>query len=213
MKPPPKIVRLAILVALVAAIVYGTINMDWRLRAAFVLWIAFFTYWGIQARNRLPDERSERKSSTAVHQVMLNGALVLLFVPVPGLTGWFLPERWHWTVVVGAIIQAGFAALAVWARRHLGRNWAAEVRVGIGHELICSGPYRYLRHPIYTAMLGMALGTAIASSQYHALLGVAIIFVAYIRKTRLEEDILGQTFGEQYATYRRRSWRLVPPIF
>jgi protein-S-isoprenylcysteine O-methyltransferase Ste14 len=62
-------------------------------------------------------------------------------------------------------------------------------------------------------MLGMFLGTAIASGQYHALLGVAILFVAYIRKTRLEEEILSRTFPTDYDAYRRGTWRLVPPIF
>ncbi len=190
------------------------IHVDWdRLRPAFVLWVVFFTYWSIEARNKAPTERGERTRSTAFHQVMLNVALLLLFISVPGLNGWFLPEHWRGTVIAGALVQASCIALAVWARRHLGRNWAAEVRIGVGHELVRSGPYRRLRHPIYTAMLGMSLGTAIASSQYHALVGVAILFVAYLRKTRLEEDILGQTFGDQYEAYRRASWRLLPPVF
>jgi len=60
----------------------------------------------------------------------------------------------------------------------------------VDHELVRTGPYRLLRHPIYTAMLGMFLGTAIASSQFHALLGLAILVVAYLRKTRLEDQIL-----------------------
>ena len=147
------------------------------------------------------------------HQLVLNLAVVLLFWPAPGLKGWFLPQRWHFLVAVGAIIQAGFIVLAVWARRHLGSNWAAEVRIGVGHQLIRTGPYGVLRHPIYTAMLGMSLGTAIASSQYHALVGLAILSLAYLRKTRLEEQILSQTFGSDYASYRRETWRLVPLVF
>jgi protein-S-isoprenylcysteine O-methyltransferase Ste14 len=221
MKRVPRAVRLAIVAAVVfAPIGYAEGRFGWqmqldreRLLPAFVLWVVFFVYWGMESRNKAPTERGERTWSTVVHQVVLNVALLLLFIPVPGLTGWFLPERWRGTVVVGAIVQASFLALAVWARRHLGRNWAAEVRIGVGHELVRSGPYRRLRHPIYTAMLGMFVGTAIASSQYHALLGVALLFVAYLRKTRLEEEILSQTFGDEYTAYRRGSWRLVPPLF
>lgn len=156
---------------------------------------------------------SESKASTAFHQIVLNAALLLLFIPVPGLTGWFLPRRFHFLVAVGAIIQAGFFALAIWARRHLGKNWAAEVRIGEGHELVRTGPYRMLRHPIYTAMLGMFAGTAIASSQYHALLAVAILVIAYLRKTRLEENILQKTFGPEWDAYRQDTWRLVPLLF
>jgi protein-S-isoprenylcysteine O-methyltransferase Ste14 len=70
-----------------------------------------------------------------------------------------------------------------------------------------------LRHPIYTAMLGMFLGTAIASSQFHALIGLALLVVAYLRKTRLEDQILAQTFGADYDAYRRHTWALVPLLF
>jgi protein-S-isoprenylcysteine O-methyltransferase Ste14 len=132
---------------------------------------------------------------------------------VPGLTGCFLPCRLHFFVAVGAIVQAGFILLAVWARRHLGRNWSAEVRIAVDHQLVRTGPYRLLRHPIYTAMLGMFLGTAIAASQYHALLGLAILLVAYLRKTRLEEHILRQTFVADYDAYCRGTWALVPLLF
>ena len=76
-----------------------------------------------------------------------------------------------------------------------------------------SGPYRFLRHPIYTAMLGMFLGTAIASSQYHALLGVAILILAYLRKSRLEDQILAQNFSKEYEDYQRDTWALVPFVF
>jgi protein-S-isoprenylcysteine O-methyltransferase Ste14 len=189
-------------------------DIEWnRVLPSLGLWVLFFVYWGIAGRNSAPTARTEGGRSTAVHQILLNVALVLLFWEAPGLTGWFLPQRWHFLVPVGLIIQAGFLLLAVWARRHLGRNWAAEVRVAADHQLIDTGPYRRLRHPIYTAMLGMFLGTAIASSQYHALLGLAILVVAYLRKTRLEEQILSQTFGARYDTYRRDTWSLVPLVF
>lgn len=184
-----------------------------RIIPAAILWIIFSVYWTVASRNSAPSQSSESKASTALHQVILNVALLLLFVPVPGLRGWFLPQRFHFLVVVGAIVQAAFFLLAVSARRHLGRNWSAEVRIGEGHELVRTGPYRFLRHPIYTAMLGMFLGTAIASSQYHALLGIVILVVAYFRKTRLEENILRQTFGADYDAYERETWSLVPLLF
>lgn len=189
-------------------------DLEWnRLTPSFVLWIIFSVYWSIEARNSAKSQDSESKWSTALHQVVLNVALVILIAPVPHLTLWFLPQRWHFLVAVGVAIQIAFFALAIWARRHLGKNWAAEVRIGEGHELVTSGPYRHLRHPIYTAMLGMFLGTAVASSQVHALVGIALLFLAYIRKTRLEEEILEKTFGAAFDAYRRESWSLVPPIY
>lgn len=207
------IVRLALLYVL-----YRVVRNPWPLLhsrefPALLLWIGFSVYWGIAAKNRAPDKSSESKKSTAVHQIVLNASLLLLLIPVPGLTGWFLPERLHYLVAVGAVVQAAFLLLAVWARLHLGRNWSGAVRIGVDHELVRTGPYRLLRHPIYTAMLGMSLGTAISSSQYHALLGLVLLLFAYLRKTRMEEQILAQTFGAEYEAYRRDSWALVPLVF
>ncbi len=76
-----------------------------------------------------------------------------------------------------------------------------------------SGPYRILRHPIYTAMIGMAAGTAIVSGTLHALLGMTLMIVAYARKIRMEESTLRTAFGVEYDQYRRVSWALVPGIF
>lgn len=193
---------------------YFDYDMEWnRVYPAMLLWVLFSVYWTIAARNSAPTKSAEPPISTYFHQTILSAALMLLFVPVPGLTGWFLPQRFHFLVAAGVAVQAGFIMLAVWARRHLGRNWSAEVRVGEGHELVRTGPYAYLRHPIYTAMLGMFLGTAIASSQYHALLGLAVLVAAYLRKTQLEEQIMTQTFGADYDAYRRETRALVPLLF
>ena len=206
-------VRLALVWVLIKVIRNPWPLLRSRAFPALLLWIGFSLYWGIAARNSAPAEQPESRASKWFHQIVLNLAVLLLFLPVPGLNGWFLPQHLHFLVAVGAVIQAAFILLAVWARRHLGRNWSGEVRIGVGHELVRTGPYRFLRHPIYTAMLGMFVGTAISSSQYHALLGLAILILAYLRKTRLEEQILQQTFGAEYDDYRRKTWRLVPPVF
>jgi protein-S-isoprenylcysteine O-methyltransferase Ste14 len=184
-----------------------------RITPALILWVLFSIYWTVASKNSAKTQSSESKASTAFHQIILNVALLLLFIPLPTLRGWFLPQRFHFLVAAGAVIQVGGFILAAWARRHLGRNWSAEVRIGEGHELVRTGPYRMLRHPIYTAMLVMFIGTAVSSSQYHALLGVAMLVVAYLRKTRLEENILRETFGAEWDTYQRDTWRLVPLLF
>ena len=206
------IVRLVLLCLIITVVRNPWPLLRSRIFVALMLWIVFFVYWGIAARNSAATKSSESKASTWLHQIVITAALLLLFIPVPGLTGWFLPQRLS-LIVAGAIVQAVFILLAVWARRHLGRNWSGTVRIGVDHELVKTGPYRFLRHPIYTAMLGMFLGTAMASGQYHALLGVVMLIFAYLRKTRLEEQILGQTFGPEYDDYRRKTWALVPFLF
>lgn len=104
------------------------------------------------------------------------------------------------------------AALAVYARVLLGRNWSATVQLKDGHELVQAGPYRLVRHPIYTGLLLLFLGNAIMVGDWRGLLAVAIVFVSFWRKLRLEERWLGQHFGAAYQTYRQRTKALIPAV-
>jgi protein-S-isoprenylcysteine O-methyltransferase Ste14 len=176
------------------------------------IWIAFLIYWSAAARNSAPATKVESGKSRAIHQVMVNGALLLLFIPVPGLTGWFLPAS-RYLVPIGLAVQAAFFLLAVWARRHLGRNWSGEVSIKSEHQLVRSGPYRFIRHPIYTAMFGMYIGTSIVSAQIHSLVALALLAIAYARKIPMEEKALREAFGADYETYRRHSGALIPGLF
>lgn len=224
-KTKTEIIKVAVILAIAIAVRLVRSRMGWRpawnsslwqnnrLLLSALLWLVFGVYWFIAGLNSAPTKNSESRVSTWFHQFLLAAAFLLAVLPIPGLTGWFLPSSLHFVVATGAIVQAGFMLLAVWARRHLGRNWSAEVRIAVDHQLVRTGPYRFLRHPIYTAMLGMLLGTAIASSQYHALLGLALLVVAYMRKTRLEDQILHQTFGTDFESYRRDTWALVPLVY
>jgi protein-S-isoprenylcysteine O-methyltransferase Ste14 len=176
------------------------------------LWIAFIAYWSVAAKNSGAAKRSESQRSRGVHELLLNAGLLLLFVPVPALTRHFLPNVRSLTLA-GLGVQAAFFLLALWSRRHLGRNWSTKVRIAEDHKLVRSGPYRLVRHPIYTAMLGMSLGTTIVSGQYHSLVGLLIVAIAYWRKIRIEEAALREAFAAEYDEYRHQSWALVPLIF
>src|SRR5579862_3865927 len=109
--------------------------------------------------------------------------------------------------------SGGLRAAGVWARRHLGAQWSGQVAVKVVPHLVRSGPYRVLRHPIYTAWLGMYAGPAIVSGQLHAFLAVALVAFAYGRKILIEEAALHQAFGQTYASYRRDTWALIPWLF
>ena len=143
---------------------------------------------------------------------MANAALLLLFVPVPGLTRRYLPVSQVF-VPIGLTIQVCALALAVWARRHLGRNWSGRITIKVDHELVKSGPYRFVRHPIYTALLGMYAATALVSGEWHALLGFVLAAFAYWRKIRMEEANLAVAFGAAWGDYRRSTWSLLPGLF
>lgn len=177
-----------------------------------ILWCLFTVYWSVAARNSAPETKSESTKSRRFHELALNLALLLALIPIPGLRQRFLPES-EAIAVSGLAVQALFGLLGVWARRHLGANWSGRITIKVDHRLIRTGPYRFVRHPIYTAMLGMFLGTAIVAGETHALFGLALAIFAYWRKIRLEEANLDEAFGPLYATYRRETRALVPGLF
>jgi len=177
-----------------------------------LLWLAFIVYWSAAAKYTSTDLRSESASSRRFHEILLYASLLLLFLRLPGLTARWLPEA-AFLVPFGIALQVGFGLIAVWARRQLGKQWSPGITEKVGHQLVRSGPYRFIRHPIYTAMLGMYLGTALVSGELHALVGLAIVSIAYQRKVRLEEQHLRRVFGIAYDEYQARSWALLPGIY
>ncbi|HEV2420863.1 MAG TPA: isoprenylcysteine carboxylmethyltransferase family protein [Candidatus Acidoferrales bacterium] len=204
------IVQFAILGLLVALIIY--LRPRWGMLASGTLWLAFTIYWGVASKKKAAIKSSESANSRRWHESVLDIALLLLFIPVPGLNAHYLPAKMVFAVL-GLGIQCAFFALAVWARRILGLNWSGAVSIKTEHQLVRTGPYRWIRHPIYTAMFGMFIGTALVGGQIHALVGVALLIVAYTRKIRMEEGMLREHFGAEYEAYRRKSWALVPGMF
>jgi protein-S-isoprenylcysteine O-methyltransferase Ste14 len=138
---------------------------------------------------------------------------LLLIVPLRLPLG-FLSDRMHpggptthW--IAAAVVAAGLA-FATWARVHLGRNWSGTVTVKSDHELIRSGPYRFVRHPIYSGALLAVAGTSIARGEWRGLPAVLVLFAALWRKLQLEERWMGEAFGEDYAKYRSEVSALIP---
>ena len=184
----------------------------WPNLAAFVPWVIFSIYWEIAAKNSAPAIKSESHFSRGIHVVLANIALLLMIVPIRGLNQRFLPDLLI-VKLIGLAAECAGLALAIWARRILGRNWSGEITIKADHELVRTGPYGVIRHPIYTALLAMYTGTAIVSGQVHALLGLAVGILAYLRKTGMEEANLVTAFGEKYNAYREDTWALVPRIY
>jgi protein-S-isoprenylcysteine O-methyltransferase Ste14 len=185
---------------------------EWPMLASFVPWIVFSLYWEIQAKNSAPAVSSESKASRSVHVILTNLALFLIILPSKSLSRRFLPDAMI-VKLFGFALECAGLALAIWARRILGRNWSGEITIKENHQLIRSGPYRTVRHPIYSGLLVMYAGTAIVSGQMHALIGLLVAILAYLRKTRMEEANLVNAFGARYGEYREETWAIVPGIY
>jgi protein-S-isoprenylcysteine O-methyltransferase Ste14 len=181
------------------------------LLAGILGWVAFSLYWEIAAKKAAPAKTSESKGSRAVHVFLANAALLLEIVPVRGL-GRFVPAS-PLIMTAGLAVEGFGLFLTIWARRHLGRNWSGEITIKVDHQLIRSGPYKLLRHPIYTGLLAMYAGIAIVTGEWLAIVGFAMAAFAYWRKIRLEEANLKVAFGGDYDAYRRETWALVPGLF
>src|SRR5207253_2550651 len=102
------------------------------------LWFVFIFYWGAAASNASSSKSRESPESRRVHQWLLNGGLLLLFVPIPGLTLRFVPATLG-VIISGLAIHVGSLLLAIWSRRHLGKNWSAAIMIKVGHELVRAG--------------------------------------------------------------------------
>jgi protein-S-isoprenylcysteine O-methyltransferase Ste14 len=202
-----------LLIALLTWIVYIAPPLRyWPMWLAAAGWVLFSVYWSAAAKNSAQAQTSESDVSRGVHVVLTTIGQLFLFISFPGLGQNFVPHSLGWATL-GLAVEALSISLAVWARRHLSHNWSAKVEIKVDHQLIRTGPYQLLRHPIYTAVLGMCLGTALVDGHFHALAGTALVIIAYWRKIRMEETKLREAFGAQYDLYRRVTFGFIPGLF
>jgi protein-S-isoprenylcysteine O-methyltransferase Ste14 len=178
----------------------------------WLLWSAWALFWVLSAAGSKTTKRRESLGSRLAHVVPLTvGFVLIVWHDVPW--AWLGERLWprsftaYWLGV--ALLAAGLG-FTVWARVHLGRNWSGSVTVKEDHELIRSGPYAYVRHPIYTGLLAAALGTVIASGTVHAALGLLIVAAALLRKLRIEEGFMRETFPGAYERYAAQVPALIP---
>jgi protein-S-isoprenylcysteine O-methyltransferase Ste14 len=175
------------------------------------LWISWLAYWLWAARDTKKTERRESIRSHALRHLplIIGGLLIGLPHAFGPLDGRFVAPDAAWDAAAAVLIALGlgFAALA---RRWLGRNWSGTVTVKAGHELIRSGPYGYVRHPIYTGLLLALIGTALAIGEWRAVLGFVLIAAAIVHKLTVEERFMTEQFGDAYTYYRAEVPMLVP---
>ncbi len=187
--------------------------MLWFYESLFpAVWILFLLYWQIKAADTKTTRRLEPAASRILRALIFLNAIVLLSttrIPLP----WLYVQLWpvgFWPFWLGVAVTIPGLLFAVWAREHLGRNWSRSVTIKQDHELITTGPYAMVRHPIYTGILAGFLGTAMAISQVRGFLVFLLIFLVFWIKLHMEEQWMRSQFGETYATYAHHTAALVP---
>jgi|SRR5215475_8033978 len=189
---------------------------DWAPRALTIgLWLTWLAYWMVAARNAKTDSRTEPLRSRAAHLVPLWAGVALLLYrhgKPAFLFARFVPDGpiAYWT---GALLVAAGLAFSSWARQHLGGNWSGSVTLKQDHELIRTGPYAIVRHPIYSGLLTALLGTAIIIGQWRAIIGLVLIAAAFLRRVCIEERLMREIFADQHARYRAEVPALIPLIY
>lgn len=176
------------------------------------MWAAWGVYWLALTKDVKATRRREPIFSRLLHLVPLALALAMLLphrLPVAWLNARFIAYS-SWQQPVGAALTAAGLLFTIWARWHLGKNWSGIVTLKQGHELICTGPYAIVRHPIYTGLLLAFAGSGLARGDWRAVLAFALVALSLWRKLRLEERWMREQFGEHYQAYSQRVRALIP---
>ena len=180
-----------------------------------LLWLAWLVYWFVAGRNVKATRQVESVASRASHIIPLIVAFLLL--APRHLPGNFLGQQivpWNDAFYpIGVVLVAAGLFFSCWARYVLGRNWSGIVTVKDDHELIRTGPYRYVRHPIYTGLLLAFVGCTVAIDEWRGVLAVVIAYVSFWRKSLLEEQWMIDTFGDAYRRFRSEVPALIPNPF
>ncbi|SRR6266852_1163070 len=165
------------------------------------IWLLWAIYWIVSARYTQQSTHSESAPSRLTHLLLLAVAFAMEALPFFefGVLGWsLLPDRLI-AFAIGVTLQVLGLGFAVWARVHLGQYWSGTIDIKVEHQLIRSGPYALVRHPIYSGLVLAFLGTALAGDEVRGLLALALFISAYARKMWIEEQWLVRQFGEGYA--------------
>lgn len=174
-------------------------------------WIVFGITWVVSALSVKPVKERQPFVGRLLYLWLLVAVAVLLSGAMSHLSRVILP-RTRATGTLADILVLGGVTICVWARLVLGGNWSARVTLKEQHELIQRGPYRLVRHPIYSGLLLMILGTATLTGQLSGFLALAVCFFGFWIKLRQEESLLTHRLPG-YSEYKARTKALVPYLF
>jgi protein-S-isoprenylcysteine O-methyltransferase Ste14 len=177
---------------------------------AGIVWLLWVLSWWIAAFWRARSTKQAPRASYRWQLMLAFLGFVLLFwrTPFPGQPWWSIGPVLGWALVGVVATGAGFAW---WARIHLGALWSGAIEMREAHHIVDTGPYRLVRHPIYTGLILSALGLAAIKATPLAMLGAALVAIGFALKAKAEERFLTKELPD-YPSYARRVPMLVPGI-
>jgi protein-S-isoprenylcysteine O-methyltransferase Ste14 len=180
------------------------------------LWAVWFAYWVISARHRVRDTtESTVQRETLVgrfsYAIFMWIGFILLFWrgPVPYVDFRLWPPSLA-LLLAGLAVQAVGLGFTVWARFTLGKNWSGRIATGGDQRLVTDGPYRLVRHPIYTGLLSALVGLTLVVGSFREVLGCVLGAAGILLKIRREETSVRRHFGSAYEEYARSVPALLP---
>jgi protein-S-isoprenylcysteine O-methyltransferase Ste14 len=180
--------------------------------AVSALWIIWLIGWMLSASWTATTVSHESPGSQLSYSVLVWAGALLVFAR-PSFLGALLQPllpssgsiAW-----IGVVLVAAGLGFAAWARVHLGKLWSSNVALKENHQIVRSGPYGIVRHPIYTGLLLAFAGTVLTRATFAALIGFALLAVSLVLKLRKEERLMSENFGAAYDVYRAEVPGLIP---
>ncbi|VVB79059.1 Phospholipid methyltransferase [uncultured archaeon] len=176
-------------------------------------WITLLSYWAVGAFFQKSVEKKSSYVSKLVHSFFMILPLVLLlgynlYHPLSIV----LVEQSLAVDLISIFLCVFGLIIDIWARTTLAGNWSAQVVLKKKHELVQNGPYRFVRHPIYSGYLLLFLGTTLAIGRVGGFIGLVTLFIGFWIKLREEERLMTKTFGKGYLDYKKRTKALIPYV-
>ncbi len=184
------------------------------LRICSILWMVLGLVWLVAwLRTKRTQERAPF-GSRLLYGLPVALAFYLVFndnISFGWLESRFVPQDIFVDAIAVTLTALGIA-FAIWARFYLGQNWSSAVSIKVGHQLIRTGPYSWVRHPIYSGILLGMIGTALTRCDLRGLLAILLLWLGFSIKRRLEEQFMVKTFGLEYEEYSRSTGALIPRV-
>jgi protein-S-isoprenylcysteine O-methyltransferase Ste14 len=192
----------------------SSIGDAWRILIP-ALWLVWIVGWCLAAIGTKRTRWRESWRDAVANRLPVFLGMFLMMTPRGplGLLVWRVVPPGTLAPISGVVLTAAGLLFTVWARVHLGGNWSGNVTVKEGHTLVTNGPYRWVRHPIYTGLFLAMIGTALAVGTARAFVGAGLILLGFIIKLQVEEARMRETFPADYAEYSRSTARLIPGLY